>query len=186
MSGPSEVYFFPSADARTYRPNVISTLSPTCLGTEIAAVASAAPATGAWMVANGALYLPFTLSEGLLVTQLFTYNGNAVSGNIDIAIYDDALVRLVTAGTTAQAGTNVIQEFNVTDTYLAPGRYTFGVALDNATGELFMVTASVVLLKVMGVASQATAFVLPNPSVPATVVTHTKIPLIGLTGRSFV
>jgi hypothetical protein len=117
--------------------NVIGPWSSQSMG-DYVRLADTAPNSVAWPTANRALYVPFTISEpGYTATQMFVYNGTAVSGNIDVGIYDVTLARLVSMGSTAQAGTSAIQTFNITDTALPPGRYWMGVAMDNTTGTLF-------------------------------------------------
>lgn len=98
------------------------------------------PGSAAWPAANRAIYIPFKVSEPILVKRLFVYNGATASGNADIGIYSsraaDRLpdVRLVSAGSTAQAGTSDLQVFDVTDTWLGPGLFYWAFALDNTTG----------------------------------------------------
>ena len=67
--------------------------------------------------------------------------GSASAGNIDVAVYDSALNRVVSAGSTAMSATvNTVQELNVTDTLLSPGQYLFGVACSSASGSVFLVS----------------------------------------------
>lgn len=173
-------------DPAVWRPNVISLYSKECLGVQLSGLATTAPASAAWAVANGALYIPLELPEDFIVTRVAVFNGGTAAANFDIAIYNDQLVRLVTAGSTAQVGTSVLQAVDVTDTYLAAGRYTVGITKDDAVGTFLMATVSIELAKLLGVSGQATAFPLPNPAVPASVVTHTRLPVFMLSGRSFV
>src|SRR5574341_2665086 len=100
---------------------VITTRSLFSMGVELAAVAAAAPSSQAWLVANRATYIPFNLPVDGIVQHLAVQNGAAVSGNINIGIYDAALARIVSSGSTPQAGTNQVQSFNITDTFLKAG-----------------------------------------------------------------
>lgn len=174
------------APGSVVRRFTITPLSACAIGSEMAAAAIAAPASAAWQTANAAIYVPFFLEELFTVTQMFTYNGAAVSGNIDVGLYTEGGTRIVSAGTTAQSGTAALQVYNTTDVALVPGRYYMAVALDNATGELFQSTASVPLLRMFGVAREAAAFVLPATATFAAVATATLVPMIGLSGRSVI
>lgn len=136
------------------------------------------PASAVYPAANRALYIPFRISTPFLVKTLFCLNGAAVSGNIDVGIFGQAGARLVSAGSTPQAGTNAIQIFDVTDTLLGPGRFYLAVAMDNGTGTLFRSAPTTVFPAGQGAAQQATAFALPAT---ATLATYSSgyIPVIG-------
>ena len=147
-------------------------------------MAEVAPSSGTFVAANRAVYIPFRIPAPMVVTQLFSMNGAAVSGNIDVGIYDKDGTRLVSSGSTAQAGTSTIQAFNITDTLIGPGQFYLAVAMDNATGTLlriFLFPANGT--KVMGVAQQASAFALPATATFATE-SSGYFPMIGLTGRA--
>ena len=101
------------------------------LMTDMKSITSAASAT--YVAANRAHYIPFVVSEPITVVQLFAYNGATASGNIDMGIYDAKGTKLVSIGSTAQAGTNALQTFDITDTVLGSGRFYLAVAMDNAT-----------------------------------------------------
>jgi hypothetical protein len=147
---------------------------------------SAGVASAAYPSANLAIYIPFRIDIPITVTNLYSYNGSAVSGNIDIGIYNNLGGLIVSKGTTAQAGTSAIQTFSITATSLTPGQYYLAVAMDNTTGTLFTISlAQIAFLQVIGMAQQATAFVLPSTATFASS-TNNYIPCIGLTTRSFV
>lgn len=164
----------------------ITPLSACSLGTELAAVATAAPASAAWQTANAALYVPFFLEEPIVIVQMFTYNGATAADNIDVGLYTEGGTRIISAGSTAQSGTGTLQVFNTTDVTLVSGRYYMAVALDGTTGTLFQATASVPLLRVLGVARETSAFALPATATMAAVATATLVPVFGFTARSFV
>ncbi len=143
-------------------------------------------ASALYPAANEAFYLPFSLDVPALVMQMAVINGSAVSGNIDVAVYDTFGVRRVSAGSTAQAGINATQAFNVTDTLLLPGGYYLAVALDNATGRLNRVAPDDTReMDAMGVREQATAFALPATATPTTP-TNLYVPAVWLTTRSVI
>ena len=142
-----------------------------------------APASSTFPSANAAYFFPFRIWTPITVRKLFAHNGATASGNIDVGIYDAQGRKLVSAGSTAQAGTNALQEFDVTDTVIGPGLFYLAVAMDNTTGTLFRSTfGGSVNSKVMGEAQQASAFPLPATATFATA--NVNMLLIGLTTRT--
>lgn len=118
--------------------------------------------SGVWATANAARLHPITLSKQVTVYQMATLNGTAVSGNIDIGIYDNNLNRLVSAGSTAQAGISSVQTFDVTDTVLPAGDYYLAISMDNTTGTVFRnINATTVTMFSYGVAYKLSSFPLP-------------------------
>lgn len=138
------------------------------------------PASATWPSANRALLIPILLDQRVTIKKLFCHNGAAVSGNIDLAIYNAGYTRLVSAGSTAQSGTSNLQVVDTTDITLAPGRYWFGVAMDNTTGTMVRADTSSVALRPFGVSQMASAFALPATFTPATVAAS-YLPLVGFT-----
>ena len=136
-----------------------------------------------WPAANLAIYAPVVIDEDTKVTQLWTVNGAAVAGNVDIGLYSVDGVRLASAGSTAQSGVNLMQKFDITDLYLGPGTYYLAVSLsDAATATLGGQTQTTAVWgKIVGLAEETSA--LPLPAV-ATFATYTRLflPLIGFVG----
>ena len=166
------------------KPRVtIFTGSIESLGLEITAsgtsLVGAGFASATYPTANLALFIPFVVTEPIVAVQLWCINGAAVSGNVDMGIYDVAGTKLVSIGSTAQSGTSVMQAFNITDTQLGTGRYFLAIALDNTTGTLTRATTPAVYLSAFGMAEMGTAFALPATATFAAV-TNAYIPLIGL------
>lgn len=87
--------------------------------------------------ANSVRYYPVIVPQDCVVTKLWLQNGAAVSGNVDVGIYDEEGNRLVSAGSTAQAGTNAVQVFDVTDTRIPAGLCYFAFVIDNTTGAIW-------------------------------------------------
>src|SRR3972149_4117985 len=85
-------------------------------------------ASAVW-VANVIVYIPVVIPASFRIEQLVARNGVAVSGNIDMGIYDEKGTRIVSAGSTAQAGASADQTFNVTDTLIGPGQYYLALSL---------------------------------------------------------
>lgn len=161
----------------------ISTLSLLAKGADAHFVA---PNSATWPAANRAIFVPFRTAVPILVRQLFNCNGATASGNIDVGIYDRVGTRLVSAGSTAQAGTSVLQVFNVTDTLIGPGQFYFAVALDNTTGTITrQAPPNVLQTRALGLVQMASAFPLPATATFATVA-NVHIPLCGLTTKTVV
>ncbi len=140
------------------------------------------PASAVWPLANRAIFVPFRLSRSIVAVKLFIFNGTVVSGNVDVGLYDEFGTKLVSKGSTAQAGTSALQAFDITDTRLGPGLFYLAVALDTGTGTLFRAALAVQLLRVMGCAQMASAFALPAAATLATV-SSAYLPVAGLSTR---
>ncbi len=140
----------------------------------------------AWPAANQAFFVPFTVSEPLTVLALWWQNGGTVSGNVDAAIYDESFNRLVSTGSTAQAGASAMQVVDVPDTMLVPGRYFFALALNNTTGRILLATVSYPGPQSAGALYQPAAFPLPNPASPSIQDSTSggRIPWVGAQVRS--
>lgn len=167
-------------------PPLVGTDSWHCLGTQLAANAVTAPASSTWPAANRALYIPLLVTEDITVTKLWVRNGTTASGNIDMGIYDSAFSRQVSIGSTAQAGTNVIQEFNIADTAITAGQYYIGIAMDNTTGTTFRYSAAgggAAIVQGWGMAQEASAFALPATATPADLASS-FMPICGIATRT--
>jgi hypothetical protein len=141
--------------------------------------------SGAWPSANRAYYIPFGLTKSITAKLMFVYNGATASGNFDIGIYDQAGRRLVSSGSTAQAGTNALQTVDITDTWIGPGLFYLALALDNTTGTVQRTSASLARQRLTGCFQQATAFALPATATFAAVATA-NIPVFGLCTRTVI
>jgi hypothetical protein len=135
--------------------------------------------------ANMAIYIPFFLQHPMVFDRLFSENGDVVSGNIDVGIYDAGKRRIVSAGSTVQTGTAGTQLFDVGSFTLGPGLYFMATALDNITGKFMALTftSGLGVYKSLGIYQQSSAFPLPATATFATP-TQNYLPLIGLTPRS--
>lgn len=164
------------------RPTV--TITPFSI--ESIGLSMGSPASGAYPASNRAIYIPFRIEIDITVAKLFCLNGATASGNIDMGIYRGNGERVITTDSIAQVGTNVIQEFGIADTKLAPGSYYLAVAMDNTTGTLFRVqTGNLQQLRPTGVAQQAAAFALPSSFTLAAIASN-YLPIIGLTTRTVI
>jgi hypothetical protein len=133
-------------------------------------------ASAVWPTANLAIYVPFTLAIPGRVRQLGLFNGTVVSGNFDVGIYRYDGTRLISTGSTAQAGTSALQ-FVAAALDLPPGRYYLGLALDNITATVFRQSQwTAAMLEALGVGQQASAFPLPATMTPVAP-TNTNLPV---------
>ena len=181
-------------------PSMFGVLSPCCIGNEFTAFrlhdlsdttvilnTSSAPA-----VTNTTVYVPLTVSETITIVKGWWLNGGTVNGNVDIGLYPEAGgAKLVSLGSTAQAGTTAVQEGNIADTVVPPGRYLMAFGWSSATATFTgIVPADVVnsrSLKSMGVAMEA-AFALPASATPIayTLAGVPVIPIFGFSQRTLV
>lgn len=118
-------------------PNLptITPMHPASLGmasTLYVAGAVASLATGS----QNAMFFPWLVQVPLTIVKGFTMNGATANGNNDIGVYDHGFNLIVSIGATLQSGTNAIQEYDITDTTLNPGRYWIAV-LNTGTGTFF-------------------------------------------------
>ena len=142
---------------------VLSSVGENCVAAQ--AVVSSGGAynnSATWSSVNQALFTPVTLTVPVTVYQLACFNGTAVSGNIDLGIYDSVGTRLVSSGSTAQAGTTAAQVIDITDTNLVPGVYYLAQAMDNTTGTIHGSVIGNLMLAACGVVQMASAFPLPS------------------------
>lgn len=164
---------------------LLSTSGPESVGHEALSV-SAAHTSVAWPAANRALLVPLYITEPSTVVKLWWMNGAAVSGNVDIGIYRVSdLSRIVSSGSTAQAGTSALQEVDITDTPLAPGTYYLGLACDNTTATFIRLFNDLRWCRAFGVVQQTSAFPLPATAVPEACASA-YVPLMGASLRTLV
>lgn len=131
------------------------------------AFTSLTKASAIWPTANRAMFIPFEVESPLIAYSISIFNGNTVSGNIDVGIHDArTLVRLVSSGSTAQSGIATLQNFNIADTLLNPGLYYMSMVFDNIVATMQRTSPTAILQQACGIKEQATAFPLPDPIVP--------------------
>lgn len=159
---------------------VISTWSYQSLGIEINALTGGlTPASGAYGVANDAVFTPLYLQWPVRVKRLWVANGATVNGNLDVGIYSVGGTRLVSAGTTAQSGSNALQFFDIADLLLGAGAYYLAVAFSSTTATLFRGAPALGRVRQMGLAKMASAMPLPA-TVTLAVPTVAFIPMMGI------
>ena len=180
-------------------PSVFGVLSPCSIGNELTALMAAGTSSdltspGAPGVANVAIYVPVNVSETITIVKCWWVNGGTVSGNIDLGLYPETGgAKLVTLGSTAMSGANAVQEGNIADTVVPPGRYLMAMAWSSATAtfdgpSINSLTASR-FMQTIGVAMQTSgAFALPASATPIAFnsASCSMIPLFGFSQRTLV
>lgn len=164
----------------------LPTISP--ISTEsivLGASATLSSFASAVLTANRAYLIPFHIQEPITVTKLFCANGATASGNVDVGIYSSSFVRIASSGSTAQAGTNTLQIFDITDITIGPGDFYLAIALNNGTGTIFSQNVGVTIGNRIGLLQMASAFPLPATITPATVSAGVT-PIVGLRQRGTV
>jgi hypothetical protein len=162
-------------------PPVISTFATEMLGGNLAAGGLGTPASAAWPGANLAIFYPFCLAGFYLVRKLWWANGATATGNVDAGIYTIGGARLTSTGSTAQAGTSVVQSVTLgTPLLLASGSYYMALAASSASATFLRHSIGARALNRFGMAEQtASAFPLPDPITPITM-TDTTVALCGI------
>lgn len=98
-----------------------------CTVGNLYAVQKRASASTLWTTAFVATYFDFYIAETTTVYKIGWVNGTAGTGNICVAIYNEALARQVTTGDVTRSGASVTQWSDIADTTLQPGTYVLGV-----------------------------------------------------------
>lgn len=141
--------------------------------------------------ANRAYFIPLYLPSPGIITKLWVQNGTTATGNCDIGLYSCVAgwpsARLVSTGSTAQAGTSVMQEFNITDLAISGNTTLFlAVVFDSASSTIFGGSVAANVWRFSSCAIQSTAFPLPSTATPV-VVTSPVAPLgCGIAFRALV
>ena len=166
---------------------IINPLSNECMGMDFLAMDTGF-ASAAW-TANLVLYVPLITVEPMVVSRFFWRNGITVGGNTDIGIYNEAgTSKLVSTGSTANAGTSVIQSVDVTDFRLpACSRFWLALGCDSGTQTFWQANALGRGLEFAGARQQLSGW---SSGLPATAsldaATIAALPLFGFTGGSVI
>lgn len=175
-------------------PTIITTYSRCMLGRELMAQAAPAPSSsGITAAVNTSMFYPVIVPDTIVIVKLFCANGATLVGNVDLGIYDESGARLISSGSTAHAGTSVLQEFDITDTELSKGRYYFGLGCSSNSTTFQIQYAGtqnpdIQINKLMGVLVQ---FTFPLPATATFLALSNAgfdfgIPCIGMSGRTLV
>jgi hypothetical protein len=137
-----------------------------------------------WPAANLGYLIPFRLHQNLVVRKMFIYNGSTASGNVSLAIYGEDFIQKVVLSA-AHAGGSTIQELDIADITLVPGRYYMGISFDNNAAVVQGYSSPALYLRQLGVCQMVAAYPLPSTFVPA-VMTQAFIPQVGISLRSLI
>lgn len=167
--------------------HIISTWSMNAIGQDIIGLAPAAAASSStYPAANRALAFPFEIAYPFLVRKVFWFNGTtATTDSADVGVYTEAGARLVSGGGTVISGASAIQEADVTDTMLQPGRYWCAYSQNGVTATPLMLGLAAPTPRITGAAQMATAYVLPSTFTPAALASN-PLPLCGIASRTLV
>lgn len=175
---PGQVLFVPSS--------YITPLDPLLSVGVTFGVSNVSQSSQVWPLANLAIYIPFVVGLPYLAVKMGVNNGTVVSGNVDVGIFDQGGNKIVTMGSTAQAGTSVQQVFDITDTLLLPGRYYMALACSNVTSTFICDKPIAALLSSMGMLQQATALPLPTTTATFAKLANPIMPMMTIMGRTVV
>lgn len=165
---------------------LISTVSAhNSVGDHAIGLDASAFTSASYPAANRAIAVPLVLAHPFLVQKVFWVNGTtATTDSADVGVYTEAGGLLVSGGGTAISGASSMQEADVTDTLLRPGRYWIAYAQNGTTATPFAQSYTAAgVLRCTGAAQMDTAYVLPSTFTPAAV-TGTVLPLFGIAART--
>lgn len=119
-------------------PPVLSSFHRWCGGAQAQGVSTAINAIAGfgWGAANQAVYVPMSLPGPYLVKFVWWGNGNAVAGNVDCGVLTPGGALMFSCGSTAQAGTSVIQSVTLgTAVWLDAGQYYLSLSASSTTAK---------------------------------------------------
>lgn len=177
----------PTQPDTSYRPGEI-TINPwsmQSLGVPLYTIGQGAIGAAVWPAAGVVIFVPFRVPEPIVCTEMF-WGVGAASGNLDCGIYKEDGTRLVSAGSTAAAGSSTIQVVAIASTTLARGRYYMALVADTgATLTVYRAAPVAGIAQSYGLLEQ-TSVTLPlstnaNPAVFAKY-TRAYVPFVGIQG----
>lgn len=165
-------------------PNIIQPWSDCALGPSLFGMVVINPSSAQWVAANVAIFVPFYVTEPVILTKAWWANGGTVAGNVDVGCYDESGALKVSTGSTAVAGTSVQQSVDITDALLGRGRYYMAMVSDTGGAtQLFMrATPAAGILQALGCLEQAgVTLPLATNASPATfaIMTRAFLPVFG-------
>lgn len=187
-AGALPVAALPILGSEFPRPNnhMIASWSPECLGWELGGMTTSF-ATGTYTTASTAIAIPLVITHPFVVRKVFWHNGTtATTDSADVGVYTEAGARLVSGGGTAISGAASVQEVDVTDTALKPGRYWLAYVQNGTTATpVRCAFGSAAVARMIGSAGMASAYPLPSTFTfaAATILT---LPMFGIASRTLV
>jgi len=134
-----------------------------------------------WPVANLALFVPFTLSEMVVIKRMLVEPMGTTGGHVDVGLYAADGTRLVSMGSTLLGGPNTIQFLDIADTQLNAGRYYMAIAADSTTPKLGWGLTGFMVNSYLGIREMAAAFPLPATATFTDNTTRSHLPLVAAT-----
>jgi hypothetical protein len=154
-------------------------------GIEMASITTTRFTSLTYPAANRALGYMFCLNDYFLVRKVWWANGTTTgTDSADVAVYtEDGATRLVAAGSTLTAGVSLLQEVDVTDTLLAPGRYWCVYNQNGVTALPLGVALPATTSRAIGWAQMAGAVPLGSTFTPAGIA-GAALPYFGIANRT--
>lgn len=164
---------------------VIHSHSEEALGFQLlSAIGGLAPSSQT-MSQNLIHYVPFRIDVASTAVKMYYVVGSTSNGNVDMGLYDYEWNYLISSGSTAQGSTATLQELDITDTLLLPGRYWMAI-VSNSTTATFYGSGVVDELAFPALPAYTQASTFPLPTSTATVAkTTASTPVIPFIGVSF-
>lgn len=172
---------FPDQSESLENVSVINSFGRDQLGAALKNTSANISLSVGWPVIKKVIYVPFYTNKHITVYGMSIINGTAVSGNLDIGIYDLwSKSKIVSSGSTAQTGTSTIQTFTLSTTVLRPGNYYMALVLDNTSGQVGEFAITNPLAEACGV-KQETIANLPLPATATPIApTSDYVPVISV------
>ncbi len=91
----------------------------------------------AWPVNNLAVYSPISLPSAFTISRFLVLNGAGTTGNVDIGLYSNAGVLLLSTGSTSRSGVgSLVQYINVTARSFPAGAYYLALLCASTSGTI--------------------------------------------------
>jgi hypothetical protein len=146
---------WPRSGNYPYPIGIISPASDSCqVGDAVISSNQAINTSTTWPVTRLVMYVPILIPFRARIFQLAFHNGSAVSGNVEVGIYDELGNKLVSSGSQTQTGVSTLQLFDIADTDIGPGVIYLASVIDNTTGTGLRAGTAAQLLRVCGMQQQ--------------------------------
>lgn len=121
-----------------------------------------------WAANNRAQYAPISVPSRFTVARFLVANGGNATGNVDVGLYSITGNLLISTGTTARSGTNVVQYIGVTDQSFPAGQYYLALVGSSTTGQYMATLNNSAFVRVCGwLQENLGSTVLPTTMSPA-------------------
>lgn len=165
-------------------PLAIAPQAVNSIGPQLSAEAVASPTASTPLgSANTAHLIPFWVSQTTSFTIVRIANGTTLNGHFDLGVYDKDLNRLVSTGSTLQAGASTNQTVTVSLTIPA-GNYYMAISVDSSSATYFRQTfVGTAIAEHVGILGFSSQFPLPSSLASATRVAVNWIPIMSWANR---